>query len=102
MDRLLIVTIRGAKRIIVGVIGLTVMLVGVAMLVLPGPGVIVILIGLAALSTEFVWATRWLKCLCEIVEKKNPPAVKEVSALIPVTAANVDEFGKNWAKWLPN
>ena len=32
---------------------------------------------------------------------KNPPAVKEVSALIPVTKDTVDEFAKNWVKWLP-
>ena len=72
LDRLVHTTIRGARRIVVGVIGSTVVLVGIAMLVLPGPGVIVILIGLAALSTEFVWATRWLARVRETVEKNNP------------------------------
>jgi ribose transport system substrate-binding protein len=51
----------------------------------------------------YEWGHRTVELLIEkIVDKKNPPAVKEVSALIPVTKANVDEFGKNWAKWLPN
>jgi ribose transport system substrate-binding protein len=51
----------------------------------------------------YAWGHRSVELLIEkIVEKKNPPAVKEISALIPVTAENVDEFGKNWAKWLPN
>lgn len=51
----------------------------------------------------YQWGYRSVELLiAKIVEKKNPPAVKEVSALIPVTKANVDEFGKNWAKWLPN
>ena len=35
------------------------MLVGIAMIVLPGPGFIVIPLGLAILATEFVWAG-WL------------------------------------------
>jgi ribose transport system substrate-binding protein len=33
--------------------------------------------------------------------KKDPSSVKDVSPLIPVTKANVDEFEKNWQKWLP-
>lgn len=49
-----------ARRIVVFVIGSTVLLIGVAMIVLPGPAVIVIPLGLAILATEFVWARRWL------------------------------------------
>ncbi len=50
----------------------------------------------------YEWGHRTVELLVEkIVLKKNPPAVKEVSALIPVTKANVDEFAKNWDKWLP-
>jgi ribose transport system substrate-binding protein len=33
--------------------------------------------------------------------KKDPANVKDVSALVPVTKDNVDEFSKNWEKWLP-
>lgn len=33
--------------------------------------------------------------------KKDPPAVKDVSPLVPVTKENVDDFAKNWDKWLP-
>ena len=36
----------------------------------------------------------------KIVLKKDPAAVKDVSALIPVTKDNVDAFAKNWDKWL--
>src|SRR3954464_4732123 len=51
----------------------------------------------------YEWGHRTVELLiAKIVEHKNPPAVKEISALIPVTKANVDEFGKNWAKWLPH
>lgn len=48
--------IKWVRRLIVGVIGFTVLLVGVAMIVLPGPAFIVIPAGLAILATEFVWA----------------------------------------------
>ncbi|TMC40633.1 MAG: hypothetical protein E6J28_01040 [Chloroflexi bacterium] len=34
------------------------LLVGIALLVLPGPGVVVILAGIAVLSLEFEWAER--------------------------------------------
>jgi len=50
-----------ARRVIVSVVGATVLLIGVALLVLPGPAFIVIPIGLAILATEYVWARRWLK-----------------------------------------
>ncbi|MEY4339042.1 MAG: hypothetical protein RLZ14_892 [Actinomycetota bacterium] len=51
---------RNAKRIGVFVAGVVVMLAGVAMLVLPGPGLVVILLGLGILATEFAWAERAL------------------------------------------
>ena len=45
----------------VAVIGFTVLLVGLAMIVLPGPAIVVIPLGLAILGTEFLWARRLLK-----------------------------------------
>lgn len=51
---------RHAKRVIITVVGTSVLLVGVAMIVLPGPAFIVIPAGLAILATEFVWARRLL------------------------------------------
>jgi len=56
-------TIRRIKRIFIAVIGSTVLLIGIAMIVLPGPAVLVIPAGLAILATEFVWARRLLKRL---------------------------------------
>ncbi|MFZ5495699.1 MAG: substrate-binding domain-containing protein [Verrucomicrobiota bacterium] len=50
----------------------------------------------------YQWGYRSVELLFEkIIGKKNPPAVKEISALIPVTKDNVDAFAKNWDKWLP-
>jgi uncharacterized protein (TIGR02611 family) len=53
--------IKWLRRILVGIIGFTVLLIGVAMIVLPGPAFIVIPLGLAILATEFVWAESLLK-----------------------------------------
>ena len=49
------------KRILVALIGGTVVLVGVLMIVLPGPAMVVIPAGLAILATEFVWARRAMR-----------------------------------------
>ena len=53
--------IKIVRRVIVSVVGTTVLLIGIALLVLPGPAFIVIPVGLAILATEYVWARRWLK-----------------------------------------
>ncbi|HVH29829.1 MAG TPA: PGPGW domain-containing protein [Vicinamibacterales bacterium] len=42
------------------VFGFTVIAIGAALLVLPGPGLVVIALGLFILSAEFVWAKRLL------------------------------------------
>jgi tellurite resistance protein TerC len=49
----------------VGVAGVTVILIGVAMIILPGPAFIVIPAGFAILATEFAWARRALRKLKE-------------------------------------
>jgi len=46
------------RKLIIAIIGGTVLLIGVALIVLPGPAFIVIPIGLAILATEFAWARR--------------------------------------------
>jgi len=48
------------RKLIILVLGLTVVLIGLALLVLPGPAVIVIPAGLAILATEFIWARKLL------------------------------------------
>jgi tellurite resistance protein TerC len=52
--------IRHLKTVITTVVGFTVLAIGAAMLILPGPGIVVIGIGLLILSAEFVWAKRAL------------------------------------------
>jgi hypothetical protein len=58
--------IKIVRRIIVSVVGATVLLIGIALLVLPGPAFIVIPIGLAILATEYAWARHWLKKVRQI------------------------------------
>jgi len=54
-------TLKQAKRLILTVVGFTAILLGVIMLVTPGPGVATIVGGVAILATEFVWAKKLLK-----------------------------------------
>jgi len=50
------------KKFFIALIGGTVLLLGMAMLVLPGPGLPAVAAGLAILATEFLWARRaWRK-----------------------------------------
>ncbi len=51
---------RSAKRLAVLVVGFVILGAGIAMLALPGPGLLVIILGLAILATEFAWAERAL------------------------------------------
>ena len=52
--------LRQVWRLIILVVGVTVVAVGVAMIVLPGPAFGVIPAGLGILATEFMWARRLL------------------------------------------
>ena len=72
--------VRQARRLIVLVVGGTVLLLGVAMMVLPGPAVVVIPAGIAILATEFAWARRLLRAVRERIglgegdgQGGNPP-----------------------------
>ena len=56
LDRLPVI-----RKLIYTVVGLTVFLIGVAMLVLPGPAIIVIPVGLAILASEYAWARRIIR-----------------------------------------
>jgi uncharacterized protein (TIGR02611 family) len=64
--------IKVARRVIVSVVGATVLLIGIALLVLPGPAFIVIPLGLAILATEYAWARRWLKKVRGLASKVIP------------------------------
>jgi tellurite resistance protein TerC len=54
-------TYRWARRIAVAIVGGTVLAIGVALIVLPGPAFVVIPLGLAILGVEFAWARSGLR-----------------------------------------
>ena len=54
-------TYKLAKRIVIGIVGGSVLVVGVLMIVLPGPALLVIPVGLGILGLEFAWARSWLR-----------------------------------------
>ncbi|HZE56427.1 MAG TPA: PGPGW domain-containing protein [Chthoniobacterales bacterium] len=62
------------RKLVIAIIGGTVLLIGVALIVLPGPAFIVIPIGLAILATEFAWARTMVNRAKAMVGKKNGSA----------------------------
>jgi len=54
------VTGRTIKRIAITIAGVIVILAGIAMLVLPGPGLLTIVFGLMILGAEFEFARKWV------------------------------------------
>jgi uncharacterized protein (TIGR02611 family) len=54
-------TYKVAKRIVIGVVGGTVLALGIVMMITPGPGIAGIVAGLGILAIEFTWARIWLK-----------------------------------------
>src|SRR6185369_9620511 len=62
-----------ARKPVIAVVGGTVLLIGIALIVLPGPAFIVIPLGLAILATEFLWAQRWLKKVRSLLPTRTKP-----------------------------
>jgi len=62
-------TLVKVKRIVVSLVGFTVLLIGIILIVFPGPAFIVIPVGLAILATEFVWAKNLLEKVKKVIRK---------------------------------
>jgi len=78
------------KRVVVAVLGGTILVFGLALLVLPGPAFLVIPLGLAVLATQFVWARRWLKRTKGMVNKRKARRT---------TRALVVTFRRKWGRF---
>ncbi len=61
IGRFAVTTLKQARRLIVFVFGVTLLVVGVALIFLPGPAFVVIPLALVILASEFVWARRLLR-----------------------------------------
>ena len=70
---------RSTKTIVIFVVGVTLVVGGLAMLVLPGPGLLVIIAGLAVLATEFAWAQAMLDKAKEKASQAGSAAKKGLS-----------------------
>jgi len=66
------------RKVIIAILGMSVLLIGAAMIVLPGPAIIVIPAGLAILATEFGWARNLLKRLKEKIGLKTNSGANSV------------------------
>lgn len=60
MNFLTVKTYKQAKRLVRIVVGFTLLIIGIFMIVLPGPATVVIPLGLVILAGEFVWARKLL------------------------------------------
>jgi uncharacterized protein (TIGR02611 family) len=63
--------LRQAKRIIVIVVGFTILLLGIAMIILPGPALLAIPLGLGILATELLWARKLLRTIKNKFQSKK-------------------------------
>jgi uncharacterized protein (TIGR02611 family) len=77
MDRMQLV-----KRFAVTIVGVGLLVVGLAMMVLPGPGVLLLVAGLAVLATEYVWARTLL-----VRAKRQAEQVQEAAVASPLRTA---------------
>ncbi|MFO1464943.1 MAG: PGPGW domain-containing protein [Steroidobacteraceae bacterium] len=69
---------RWLRRIGIAIAGGGVLAIGIAMIVLPGPAIVMIPVGLTILGLEFAWARSWLARMREkarsLSGSKRPPA----------------------------
>jgi hypothetical protein len=64
-------TMKHIKRVVIGVVGGTVLALGIALIVLPGPAFILIPAGLAMLAIEFAWAKHWLRSARALLPRRS-------------------------------
>lgn len=76
-------TLRMMRQLFILLIGLTVLLLGIVMIVLPGPAILIIPLGLAILGIEFAWARRWLAKFKSYLPKRKPKATGELQPSTP-------------------
>jgi uncharacterized protein (TIGR02611 family) len=108
-------TAHAAWRVVVAVVGAAIIVTGVVLLPLPGPGWLIIFAGLAVLASEFVWAQRLLRFAREQVSawtrwvSRQPLPVRALIGLaclllvLALVAAYLAVVGPpSWApSWVP-
>ena len=79
-------TIEQVRRVFRVVAGFTLLAVGVVMLVTPGPGWLVILLGLSLLAAEFIWARR----LMDRIKRESTRVRDVVSSYMPSRSTSAE------------
>jgi tellurite resistance protein TerC len=64
-------TYKAGRRIVIAVVGATVIAIGIVMIIAPGPAIVVIPLGLAILGIEFAWARIWLRKLRRLISNNG-------------------------------
>jgi uncharacterized protein (TIGR02611 family) len=88
-------TFKQLKKIVVAIIGFTILLVGIILLVTPGPASLVIPAGLAVLATEFVWADNLLKKVKTRLTKKYWKSLV-LSEEVPPSEVHTETVKSDW------
>jgi hypothetical protein len=66
------------RRFLIGTIGFSVVLIGLVMIVLPGPAILIVPLGFAILASEFAWARRvWRRGTILVSRIRGKPSAKE-------------------------
>lgn len=78
------------RRVVIAVVGGAIVTAGIALFFLPGPGALVLLLGLSILATEFGWARRarqWVyretRSLARLLKAKQQPQPRAAQQLSP-------------------
>ncbi|MFP5578110.1 MAG: PGPGW domain-containing protein [Acidimicrobiia bacterium] len=85
---------RSSKRIAVTVVGGVLVLGGIAMLVLPGPGIVVVVAGFAVLGTEYAWAASALDRTKATAERAGQMAKGAAGSSVRVAKGAVATTGR--------
>ena len=66
------------RRFLIGTIGFSVVLIGLVMIVLPGPAIIIVPLGVGILASEFAWARRvWRRGTILVSRIRRKPVPRE-------------------------
>lgn len=88
---------RSSKRAAVFVLGCALLIVGLVMFVTPGPGIVLVVAGLAVLATEFAWAEHLLDKAKEQAARAGQSAQK-VPGVSQATAAAGKLVPRRWRR----
>jgi uncharacterized protein (TIGR02611 family) len=87
--------LKQVRRVVVFVAGIVVLLLGIAMLVAPGPGILTVALGLGILAMEFVWARRLLKRLRRLLKRLREKGTNFAKRLFRKDTAVLSVVGRH-------